>query len=128
MALVYFATLLSASCILCFVLGTTCKALFTKQCPSLGLLQYFKQMHLLTILSSPTSHSMADSAKSKNRAYIVLEVPACGGFRKGDTCDKWLKVRAVAITTKSDLRIELKVVLFFKLRAHMHMGCVLLYH
>ena len=25
---------------------------------------------------------MADSAKSKNRAYIVLEVPACGGFRK----------------------------------------------
>ena len=70
-------------------------------------------MHLLTILSSPTSHSKADSAKSKNRAYIVLEVPACGGFRKGDTCDKWLKVRAVAITTKSDLRIELKVGFFF---------------
>lgn len=77
-------------------------------------------MHLLTILSSLTSHSKADRAKSKNRAYIVLEVPTCGGFRKGDTHNKWLKVRAVAITTKFDPRIELKVVFFFfsKLRAH----------
>ena len=49
-------------------------------------------MHLLTILSSPTSHSKADSAKSKNRAYIVLEVPACGGFRKGDTATNGLRL------------------------------------
>lgn len=82
-------------------------------------------MRLLTILSSLTSHSKANRAKSKNRAYIVPEVPTCGGFRKGDTHNKWLKVGAVAITTKFDPRIELKVVFFFfsKLRAHAYWLC-----
>ena len=42
---------------------------------------------------------------------MVLKVPACAGSRKGDTHETWLKWRAVAITTKSDFRIKLKVVL-----------------